>query len=80
MKILGIHIDHQASACVIENGKLIYYNQEERLSKLRKDGRFPFYCIDQIKQKFNKIDYCAVTGYNINTGQNEIFNLYRFNK
>jgi carbamoyltransferase len=76
MKILGIHIDHQASACVIENGKLIYYNQEERLSKLRKDGRFPFYCIDQIKQKFNKIDYCAVTGYNINTGQNEIISKY----
>ena len=30
-KILGIQKDHNASACLLYDDKIIYYNQEERL-------------------------------------------------
>ena len=76
MIVLGIHKNHLCSACVFDNGKLVYYNQEERLSRKRKDFGFPFYCIDQIKTKFNKIDRCVVTGYNTEPDSNDIIFKY----
>lgn len=76
MIVLSIHKNHLCSASVFENGKLVYYNQEERLSKKRKDFGFPFYCIDQIKTKFKKIDRCVVTGYNTEPDSNDIIFKY----
>jgi carbamoyltransferase len=39
--ILGISIGHNASACVLSDGELVYFLEEERLSKLKRDSN-PF--------------------------------------
>ena len=56
MKVLGIQKNHNNSVALFENGDLIYYNQEERLSKIKKQSTFPFLCIKEIKKKFNSVD------------------------
>ncbi len=66
MKILGIQKDHNSSVAFFENEKLLYFNQEERLSKLKKASNFPFLCVKDIKNKFNKVDKVLITGYNNN--------------
>ena len=35
MKILGINISHDASSCLMINGEVIYYLEDERLSKIK---------------------------------------------
>ena len=54
MKILGIHDGHDASACLMINGKVISANQEERFSKLKGDYGLPL----------NAIKSCLKSGAN----------------
>lgn len=63
MFILGVQLGHNSSVCLYNNGKLIYYNQEERLSKIKKDGGIPILCLDQVKKITSKIDVALCTGY-----------------
>ena len=42
MIILGINDAHDASACLIRNGKLVFAIQEERLTRIKNMGGFPF--------------------------------------
>lgn len=66
MKILGIQKDHNSSVAFFENEKLLYFNQEERLSKLKRASNFPFLCVKDIKNKFNEVDKVLITGYDNN--------------
>jgi carbamoyltransferase len=61
--ILGIQIGHKSSVALYKNKDLLYYNQEERLSLIKRDSSLPIRCIDQIKNITNKIDVALVTGY-----------------
>lgn len=70
MKILGIQIDHNSSACLFNNNELIYYHQEERLSRLKKDSGIPYCCLKQIAKINPKIDAVAISGYNFLRFQN----------
>lgn len=63
MKILGIQKNHQSSVALFENENLLYFNEEEKLLKIKKDYRFPFLCLKEIKKKFNKVDLVLLTGY-----------------
>ncbi len=72
MKILGIQKNHHSSVALFENENLLYFNEEERLLKIKKDYRFPFLCLKEIKKKFNKVDLVLLTGYT-NEGNNYIF-------
>ena len=63
MFILAIQVGHNSSVCLYKDKKLIYYNQEERLSKLKKDGGLPILCLDHIKKITPKIDVALCTGY-----------------
>ena len=38
MKILSMSFGHDSSACVIENGNVIFFMEEEKLTFLKKDG------------------------------------------
>lgn len=38
MKILGISPYHDASVCIVENGKIKYFSKQERLTKIKKDS------------------------------------------
>ena len=55
MKILGINISHDASSCLMIDGKIIYYFEEERLSKIKHhvyEDNNRFYGIEKLK-KYN---------------------------
>lgn len=68
MKILGINISHDASSCLMENGNIVYYCEEERVSK--KKHHIPsindnqFYGIEKLK-KYNikEIDHLIFVTY-----------------
>jgi len=64
MNVAGLQIGHNPSACIIQNGKVVWYNEERRLSKIKKIGGVPYRCIDQLIEKNIKIDKFVVTGYN----------------
>ena len=64
MNILSIQTDHNSSACLFIDGNLVYFNQEERLAKLKNEGSVPFKCLEEIKKITKKIDNLIITGYN----------------
>ena len=70
MKILGIQKHHNSSACLFNNGELVYYNQEERLSKRKKDFGFPLNCLIEIKKIISDIDIVVITGYDYIAAEN----------
>jgi carbamoyltransferase len=72
MKIVGIQKHHNSSACFIDNGKLIYYNQEERLSRNKRHSGIPFLCLQEIVQICNNPDKIVITGYNYNYDENAL--------
>jgi carbamoyltransferase len=71
MLVLGIQKDHHSSVCLYEDNKLIYYCEEERLTREKRKNNLPFLCINQIVDFFcKKIDVAITTGYNFdNTGE-----------
>lgn len=77
MKTLALHINHFSSTAVFDEGKLIYFNQEERLSKKKYAGSIPFFCLEDIKKRIGKIDRLVVTGYNY-SGCEEIYNYIKY--
>jgi len=64
MKILGIHDGHNASACLLENGKIKWALQEERLTNEKNRAGFPKKSIKKIleleKIKPKDIDFVAM--------------------
>jgi carbamoyltransferase len=48
MRILGIHDGHNATACLLDDGKLQYVIQEERLTRIKNHSRFPSAAIQMI--------------------------------
>jgi len=68
MLVLGIQKDHHSSVCLYEDNKLIYYCEEERLSREKKAGNMPILCINQVAKKFcKKVDVAVVTGYDLDS-------------
>lgn len=61
MKILGLIIGHDASACVIEDGKIVYYRMAERLSRVKHDYNI-FPCLqDLVEENFVEFDTIIVS-------------------
>lgn len=67
MKILGIHDGHTATACYLEDGKIISAVSEERLSRKKGQGGFPTAAIQHIFGQYgldpDEIDVIALTGF-----------------
>lgn len=67
MKILGVSSHnsgvHDNSAAIIENGKILFAEAEERITRVKHDGRFPFLAIKEAmnftKTKKSDIDFVA---------------------
>lgn len=76
MKILGINFNSHASACLFVDNELIYFNQEERLSRIKNDSGIPYLCLEEIKKIETEIDLLLITGYNYNISNN--FYLFNF--
>ena len=62
-KILGIQKDHNSSACLFYDDELIYYNQEERLSRIKKDSGLPVETLKKICEISPEIDALLISGY-----------------
>jgi carbamoyltransferase len=58
--VLGIHPGHNSSAALVSDGKLVYYLEEERLSRIKRDGN-PFRAIIDICSKY-KINELIIGG------------------
>lgn len=52
MRILGIHDGHNASACLLEDGRVRYVFQEERLTNLKNYVGFPVRSIRRILETY----------------------------
>ena len=37
MRILGISPYHDASVCIVDDGKIIYFSKQERLTRIKRD-------------------------------------------
>jgi carbamoyltransferase len=64
MNIIGISaFYHDSAACLIIDGKIIAAAQEERLTRIKHDHRFPInsirYCIEHAKIKIKDIDFIS---------------------
>jgi carbamoyltransferase len=60
--ILGISVGHNGSAAVVSDGNLIYYLEEERLSRMKRDGN-PFRAMIDICSKY-EINELIIGGTN----------------
>lgn len=78
MIILGIQKDHNSSVALFNDGVLIYYNQEERLNKIKKFSAFPFLCLDQVKKIIDKVDKVIVTGYDADNSLETIYSYLKY--
>ena len=64
MIILGINDSHDASACLMQDGRLLIAQSEERTQRIKSTGGFPFSAIQECLKytgiKADEIDYVAV--------------------
>jgi carbamoyltransferase len=63
MNIIGINVSHNASACLMMNGKIVIAAQEERFTKIKNYCGYPKqsidYCLKYLKDKNEKVDKVA---------------------
>lgn len=62
--ILGINPGHNGSAALVVDGELIYYSEEERLSRMKYDGN-PFRAMLQVLSQY-KVDELVIGGTSAN--------------
>ena len=64
MKILGIHDGHNAAVCLLEDGKIVIAEQEERYTYEKNQGGMPVNTIKQIlnNDPLDSIDKIAFVG------------------
>jgi carbamoyltransferase len=60
--VLGIHPGHNGAAALVSDGELVYYLEEERLSRMKRDGN-PFRAMVDICSKY-KVDELVIGGTN----------------
>jgi predicted NodU family carbamoyl transferase len=58
--ILGIARGHNAGACLLKDGKIVFSLEEERLSRQKYDGG-PYATMMKVKEYTDKIDYIFVS-------------------
>ena len=58
--VAGIATGHNASVCLLKNGELIFFIEEERLSRNKHDSH-PFLAIDEIFKYTDRLDNLAVS-------------------
>jgi carbamoyltransferase len=65
MKILGLNIGHNATAALLDNGRVVAAAQEERLKRIKNAGGIPALAIHEVLQlggptSLDQIDRVAV--------------------
>jgi carbamoyltransferase len=62
MWVLGISRHHNGAICLIHDGNVIFYLEEDRLSKIKYDG-FCQLVFNKVLDYTDKLDYVALAGY-----------------
>ena len=62
MNILGISRLHNGSVCLLQDGKITYHIEEERLNHAKYEGT-PFLGILKSREFIDTIDYVACCGF-----------------
>src|SRR5215470_5011430 len=52
-QVTGIHLGHNAASALVEDGKLVFAMQEERLSRVKNQGGLPVLTLDYISSVAN---------------------------
>lgn len=73
--ICGIQMGHNPSVCVYDE-KLVYYNEERKLSKEKHISGIPFRCLNKLTEKKFNIKIFTATSYNFDRG--ELINLKNY--
>ena len=64
MNVLGLHVKHDASACVFKDNKLVAFVEEERFSRQKRHYGFPYqsvdYCLRNAGLDISEINRVAV--------------------
>ena len=68
--VLGIHPGHNGSAALVSDGELVYYLEEERLSRWKRDGS-PFRAMIDICTRY-KVDELVIGGTGDERESNEL--------
>lgn len=69
MNILGINISHDMSVCLLQDGKILFYLEEERLSRRKhhcienNELDYSIKTLQKIKKYVNHIDYLIISTY-----------------
>lgn len=76
MKILGINISHNQSSCLLEDGKVIYFLEDERVAGIKNlmyqddefcddlvNGTIKLYFIDKLKSYTSHVDYIIFSSF-----------------
>jgi carbamoyltransferase len=58
--ILGISRGHNAGACLLKDGKIVWSLEEERLTRAKYDGG-PYACMIKVKEYTDKLDYIFIS-------------------
>jgi len=54
MNILGINTGSGASICLLENGRISFSIEEERLARIKGKGGFPSHCLDYVIEHYRE--------------------------
>jgi len=76
MKILGINISHHGSSCLLENGNIEFYLEDERISRIKgycisnlaidevfESQHLPIYFLEEVLKYTNHIDYIVFSSF-----------------
>lgn len=61
MNVVSVSRNHDASVAVVQNGDVILHAQEERYSRLKKDG-VPFWALKNLPSYIKNINYLCIAG------------------
>lgn len=56
---------HESSICILEDGDIILFLQEERVTKIKKDSLFPLKVLEKIKEYTNHIDHLLLVNFEL---------------
>jgi carbamoyltransferase len=57
--VLGMARGHNSSVCLLKNGELLFYVEEERISRFKYDGT-PFRALELVKKYTDKVDIVSI--------------------
>jgi len=61
-RVLGIHYGHNATVGVLEDGKMVFVQSEERINRMKNSYGIPIETINYVKDKYKNFDYIVING------------------